>query len=75
MQVQWAGPIPMGRRGGPRPRAMSGGWGHGTDYFLGSVIPVLNWQVVVELCVYAILIKCEPTQSNSTLLQVSNKAA
>ena len=33
MQVpQWAGPIPMGRRGGPIPR----GWGHGTDYFLGT---------------------------------------
>ena len=32
-----------GRRGGPGPRAMSGGWGHGTDYFLGPEIPVLNW--------------------------------
>ena len=31
---------------------MSGGWGHGTDYFLGPGIPVLNWQVVVELNVY-----------------------
>ena len=31
---QWAGPIPMGRRGGPGPRAMSGGWGHDTNYFL-----------------------------------------
>ena len=40
------------------------GWGHGTDYFLVPVIPVLNWQVVVELYVYvsrAILIKFEPT--------------
>ena len=28
MQVpQWAGPIPMGRRGGPGLSAMSGGWG------------------------------------------------
>ena len=75
MQVpQWAGPIPMGWRGGPGPRAMSGGWGHGTDYFLQSGIPVLNWQLVVELHVYvsrAIIIKCEPTQRNSTLLQVS----
>ena len=36
MQVlQWAGPIPMGRRGGPGLSAMSGGWSHGTDYFLG----------------------------------------
>ena len=50
--MQWAGPIPMGRRGGPGPRAMSGGWGHGTDYFLGPGIPVFNWQVVVELHVY-----------------------
>ena len=53
MQVpQWAGPIPIGRRGGPVPRAMSGGWGHGTDYFLGTGISVLNWQLVVELHVY-----------------------
>ena len=75
MQVpQWAGPIPMGQRGGPGPRAMFEGWGRSTDYFLGPGIPVLNWQVVVELHVHisrAILIKCEPTQSNSTLLQVS----
>ena len=39
----------MGRRGGPGLRAMSGGCGHCTDYFLGPGIPVLNWQVVVEL--------------------------
>ena len=76
MQVpQWAGPIPIGRRGGPGPRTMSGGWGHSADYFLMSGIPVLNWQVVVQLHVYyvsrAILMKCEPTQSNGTLLQVS----
>ena len=75
MQVpQWAGPISMGWRGGPGPRAMSRGWSHGTDYFLGPRIPVLNWQVVVELHVYvsrASLINCEPIQSNSTLLQVS----
>ena len=72
MQVpQWAGPIPMGRRGGAGPSAMSGGWGHGTDYFLGPRIPVLNWQVVVELHVYVSRAKCEPIQSNSTLLQVS----
>ena len=75
MQVpQWAGPFPMGRRGGPGLRAMSGGWGQGPDYFMGAGIPVLNWEVVVEIPVYvsrAILIKCEPTQSNSTLLQVS----
>ena len=50
------------------------GWDHGTDYLLGTRIPVLNWQVVVESHVYvsrAILVECEPTQSNSTLLQVS----
>ena len=53
---------------------MSGGWDHCTDYFPGPGINVLNWQVVVELHVYVsrtILIKCEPTQSNSTLVQVS----
>ena len=69
MQVpQWAGPIPMGRLG---PRAMSRRWGQCPDYPLGPGIPVLNWQVVVELHVYvsrAMLIKCEPTRSNSTLL-------
>ena len=53
MQVpQWAGPIPMGQRGGPGPRAMFEGWGRSTDYFLGPGIPVLNWQVVVELHVH-----------------------
>ena len=53
MQVpQWAGPIPMGRRGGLGPRAMSGGWGQCPDYFLEPGIPVLNWPVVVELHVY-----------------------
>ena len=42
MQVpQWTGPIPMGQRGGLGHRAMSGGWSHGTDYFLGPG-PVLN---------------------------------
>ena len=59
----------MGRRGGVGPRAMSGGWGQGPDYFLGHGIPVLNWQVVVELHIYlsrAILIKCEPTQIITT---------
>ena len=56
MQVpQWAGPIPMGWRGWPGPRAVSEGWSHGTDYFLGPGIPVLNWQVVVELQVYVSL--------------------
>ena len=36
MQVpQWAGPIPMGRRGGPRLSAMYGAWGQCPDYFLG----------------------------------------
>ena len=56
MQVpQWAGPIPMGWRGGLGPRAVSGGWAHDTDYFLGPGIPVLNWQVVVELHVYVSL--------------------
>ena len=50
MQVpQWAGPIPMGRRGGPGLSAMSGGWDQCPDYFLGLGIPVLNWQVVEEL--------------------------
>ena len=29
--------------------AMSGGWAKGTDYFLGPGIPVLNWQVGVDL--------------------------
>ena len=42
----------MGQRGGPGSRAVSGGWSHGTDYFLRAGIPVLNWQVVVELHVY-----------------------
>ena len=76
MQVsQWAGPIPMGLRAGLGPRAMSGGWGQSPDYFLGPG-PVLNWQVIVELHVHvyvfrALLIKCEPTRSNSTLLRVS----
>ena len=42
----------MGRRGGPGPSAMSGGWGHCTDYFLGPGISVLNWQVGVELHIY-----------------------
>ena len=61
----------MGQKGGPGARAVFKGWGQGPDYFLGPGIPVLNWQVVVELHVYvsrAILIKREPTQSNSTLL-------
>ena len=48
MQVpQWAGPIPMGQRSRPGPRAMSGGWGYGTNYFLKPGIPVLNQQMVV----------------------------
>ena len=69
-----AGLIPMGRRGGLRPRAMSRGWGQCPDYPIGPRIPVLNWQVVVELHVYvsrAMLIKYEPTRSNSALLQAS----
>ena len=50
MQVlQWAGPIPMGRRGGLGLSAMFRGWGQCPDYFLAPGIPVLNWQVVVEL--------------------------
>ena len=56
-------PHSHGLEGRPGPRAMSEGWDHGTDYFLGPGIPVLNWQVAVELHVYvsrAILIKCEP---------------
>ena len=64
----------MGRKGGPGPRAMPGGWDQCPDYFLGPGIPVLNWQVVVEIHVYvsgAMLIKCEPTQSDGRLLQVS----
>ena len=69
----------MGRphsHGGPELSAMSGGWGQCPDYSLGPRIPVLNWQVVVELHVYmyvyrVMLIKCEPTQSNSRLLDVS----
>ena len=75
MQVQQrAGPIPMGQKGGLGPRAMLGGGAKGTDYFLGPGIPVLNWQMVVELHEYvsrASLIKCEPTLSNSRFLQVS----
>ena len=36
MQVpQWAGPIPIGRRGRLGTRAMSEVSGHDTDYFLG----------------------------------------
>ena len=73
MQVsQWAGPVPMGLRAGLGPSAMSEGWGQSPDYFLGPG-PVLNWQVIVELHIVsrAIVIKCEPTQGNSTLLQVS----
>ena len=43
MQVpQRADSIPVGRKGGPGPRAMSGGWSHGINYFLGPGIPVLN---------------------------------
>ena len=49
---QWAGLIPMGRRGGPGPKAMSGGWGQCPDYPLGPGLPALNWQVGVELHVY-----------------------
>ena len=47
----------MGRKRGLGPRAMSGGWGHGTDYFLRPGIAVLNWQVVVELdvCVSVVM--------------------
>ena len=42
MQVpQWAGPIPMDRRGGPGPRATSGE----AKAVISSGIPVLNWQV------------------------------
>ena len=33
---------------------MSEGWGQCPDYFLGPGIPVLNWQVVVELHVLSI---------------------
>ena len=39
----------MGQKGGPGARAVFKGWGQGPDYFLGPGIPVLNWQVVVEL--------------------------
>ena len=62
MQVpQWAGPIPMDRRGRLGPRAMFEWWGYDTDYFIA-------WNSFIELAgssrVYvsrAILIKCEPT--------------
>ena len=51
MQVpQWQDSFPW--VGGAGPTAISGGWGHGSDYFIGTGIPVLNWQVVVELHVY-----------------------
>ena len=62
MQVpQWAGSIPMGRRGGP-------GLTEGGANALGPRIPVLNNSVVVEL---HLKIKREPTQSYSRLLRVS----
>ena len=49
MQVpKWAGPIPLDRSGRLGPRTMSEEWGHDTDYFLGTGIPFLNGQVVVE---------------------------
>ena len=65
MQVpQWAGPNPMGQRGGPGLSAMSGGGANA----LGPRIPVLNKSVVVEL---HLKIKREPTQSNSRSLRVS----
>ena len=69
MQVpQWAGPILMGRRGGPGPRAISGGWDQCPDYFLGPCLELAGGSGVT--CI-EILIKCESTQSNSRLLQVS----
>ena len=73
MQVpQWAGPIPIGRRVELGPRAMSLWWSmimtlpRARNSFLelaGSSRAYVS---------RAILIKCEPTSSNSTLLQVSN---
>ena len=45
-------PHSLGLEGRPGPSAMSGGLGYSTDYFPGPRIPVLNWQVVVELHVY-----------------------
>ena len=50
----------MGRRGGPGPRAISGGCGHVTDYFLGPGMPV-GWVYVSRAIV---------NLHNSTLLQV-----
>ena len=32
---QWAGPIPMSRRGSLGARAMSEWWDYDTDYFIG----------------------------------------
>ena len=69
---QLAGPIPMGRKGRLGHRAMSEGWCHDTDYFLARNS---FFELAGDSRVYvsrAILIKCEPTYSNSTLLQVAN---
>ena len=70
--LQWADPIPMSRKGSLGSTAMSQGWGHDTDYFL---VQEFLFELAGGSRVYvsrAILIKCEPTSSNSTLLQVSN---
>ena len=57
MQVpQWAGPIPMGRRGGPGPSAMPRGWGQCPDYFLGPGIPVLIFLINNNLVIDAIAV-------------------
>ena len=73
MQVpQWAGPIPMGRKGRLGPRAMSEG---GTTILITSKARISFFKLAGSSRVYvfrAILIKCEPTYCNSTVLQVSN---
>ena len=65
MQVQqWAGPIPMDRRGGPGRSAMSGGWGQ-CPWAKNSRLEQLGGSGITSK------IKSEPTQSNIRSLRVS----
>ena len=73
MQVlQWAGTIPIGRRVELGPRALSLWCGHDTDTSKGrnSFLELAGSSRVYDS--RGILIECELTNSNSTLLQVSN---
>ena len=73
MQVpQWAGPISMRRKGRLGPIAMSEGWCHDTDYFLGLEFLFGIAGISRVYLSRANLIKCEPTYSNSAVLQVYN---